>query len=338
MSKSESIFQQLTKDEFDAIKVLGMEKTYGKGELIFSEGDTADYIYFIQSGRVSISIQKFTEQEEICTLGPGEYFGEMAVFYKDKRTASVMAVTETTLLSVDKKVFLQLVQTDRKIAGKINTILARRNEELIFKEKLIDSTGINSRHLHVSIKGDPSLRETAFTRERHESIVDKVLPQLKPGLEDLLVNRCIYQIFIGFNSGEIRTLSIFDPFSEEIHQANKLTDEVYRGRHFPAIAYDEKTHMLRRLYAAVAADPVFDSLPEHMKKMFISYYEHWEPITREEIANTLSRLSTLRSIPDYYLRNFTISMTRDAIRMQFNCDGTHIVSAEDYQRFIDENL
>ncbi|UCE78478.1 MAG: cyclic nucleotide-binding domain-containing protein [Nitrospiraceae bacterium] len=338
MSETESIFQQLSKDELKTITTLGIEKTYGTGELIFSEGDTADYIYFIQSGQVSISIQKFTEQEEICTLGPGEYFGEMAVFYKNKRTASVTALTEARLLSVDKKVFLQLVKTDREIARKINTILARRNEELIFKEKLLDSTGINSRHLHVSIKGDPSLRETTFTRERHESIVDKVLPQLKPGLEDLLLNRCVYQIFIGFNSGEIRTLSIFDPFSEEIHQANKLADEAYIDRHFPLTTYDEKTQMLRRLYAAVAADPVFGSLPEPVKKMFMSYYEHWEPITRAEIATTLSRLSVLRSIPHYYLRNFTISMTRDAIRMQFNCDGTHIVSAQDYQRFIDENL
>jgi CRP-like cAMP-binding protein len=338
MSETESIFQQLSKEEFDTIKALATEKKYGKGELIFSEGDTADYIYFIESGRVSIFIRKFTEQTEICTLEPGEYFGEMAVFYQNRRTASVSALTDTTLLSIDKNRFLELVRTDRAIARKINTILAKRNEELIFKEKLIDSTGINSRHLHVSIKGDPSMRETTFTRERHESIVDKVLPQLKPGLGDLLLNRCVYQIFIGFNSGEIRTLSVFDPFSEEIHQANKLVDEAYIDRHFPVVAYDEKAHMLKRLYAAVAADPVFENLPEHFKHMFISYYENWEPITREEIINTISRLSTLRSIPHYYLRNFTISMTRNAFRMQFNCDGTHIVSAQDYQRFIEETL
>ena len=47
MSETESIFQQLSKEEFDTIKALATEKKYGKGELIFSEGDTADYIYFI---------------------------------------------------------------------------------------------------------------------------------------------------------------------------------------------------------------------------------------------------------------------------------------------------
>lgn len=338
MSEPHTLFQHLSKDDLNSIKSLGTQKTFERSERIFSEGDTADYIYFIQTGWVSISLQKFTEQEEICRLGPGDYFGEMAVLYENNRTASVMAVTETTLLSVDKKAFLALVQADREFASKINTILARRNEELVFKEKLLKSTGISSKHLHISIKGDPSLRETTFTRERYESIVDKILPQLEPGLEDLLLNRSVYQIFIGFNSGEIRTLMIFDPFSEEVHQANKLTDEGYRDRHFTAISYEEKTHMLRRLYAAVAADPVFGSLPEHMKKMFINYYEHWKPITKEETVNIIVHLSALRSIPHYYLQNVTVSMARDAIRMQFNCDGTHIVSAQDYQCFIEENL
>lgn len=51
----------------------------------------------------------------------------------------------------------------------------------------------------------------------------------------------------------------------------------------------------------------------------------------------MPRLATLRTIPNFYLRNFAIRLTRDAVRMQFNCDGTHIVSAEDYPRFLEEN-
>lgn len=338
MSQLGSVSQELTGADFEKIKNRAIRQTYKKGELVFSEGDTADYIYFIESGRVSIFIQKFTTQEEIATIGPGGYFGEMAVFYKDKRTASVAALTDTTLLSVDKNVFLELVKTERSIADKINAILARRNEELILKENLVDITGIKGKNLHISIKGDPSLRETTFTRERYESIVDKVLPLLEPRLEDLLLKRCVYQVYVGFNNGEIRTSSIFDPFSEEIHQADKMIDGAYIDRHFPEVPYGEKTWMLKRFYEAVSVDPIFGGLPEHFKKIFSSYYEHWKPITPEEITHTLSRLTTLRSIPHYYLRNFTISMTRDAIRMQFNCDGTHIVSAEDYQRFIEENL
>jgi CRP-like cAMP-binding protein len=338
MAQADSVFRELTSSDMDKIRARALRRNYKKGELIFAEGDTADYVYFIESGRVSIFIRKFTVQEEIATLGPGEYFGEMAVFYKDKRTASVVALTDTALLSVDRNVFMNLVRTDGAIAHKINAILARRNEELILKENLVDITGIRGKNFHVSIKGDPSLRETTFTRERYESVVDKVLPLLGPNLEDLLLNRCVYQIFVAFNSGEVRTSSIFEPFGEEIHQANKLVDRAYIQRHFPVVGYEEKVMMLKRLYRAIAGDPLFDSLPEHFKKIFSSYYENWKPVTPEEITNTISQLTALRSIPNYYLRNFTMSVTRDAIRMQFNCDGTHIVSAEDYQRFLEENV
>jgi len=338
VSQTDPVFHELTEEDFDKIKSLATRRDYKKGELIFSEGDTADYIYFIESGRVSIFIQKFTVQEEIGVLGPGEFFGEMAFFYRAKRTASVAALTETSLLSVDKSSFWGLVRADRGIADKINSILAKRSEELILKESLVDITGIRAKSFHVSIKGDPSLRETTFTRERYESVVDKVLPLLQPRVEDLLINRCVFQVYIGFNNGEIRTSSIFDPFSEEIHQANKLADEAYIGRHFAEVSYEEKTRMLKRIYGAITGDPVFEGLPDHFKKIFRRYYENWNPITPGEITNTISRLTSLRSIPNYYLRNITISMTRDAIRMQFNCDGTHIVSAEDYQRFLEENL
>ncbi len=338
MPEAESVFRELTSSDLAKITARAVKQNYKKGELIFSEGDTADYVYFIESGRVSILIRKFTAQQEIATLGPGEYFGEMAVFYKDKRTASVVALTDAVLLSVDKMTFLELVGTDRTIADKISNILAKRNEELILKENLVDITGIKGRNLHVSIKGDPSLRETTFTRERYESIVDKVLPLLAPKLEDLLLNRSVYQIYVGFNNGEVRTSSVLDPFNEEIHQANKLADEGYIERHFPKIAYEEKASMLRRIHRAITDDSVFDRLPVYFKTKLMSHNENWKPVKPGSITNTISRLTTLRSIPNYYLRNFTMSVTRDAIRMQFNCDGTHIVSAEDYQRFIEENL
>ncbi len=338
MSQTDHIFQELTSEDFGKIKALATERKCKKGELIISEGDTADNVYFIQSGQVSVFIQKFATQEEICVLGAGAYFGEMALFSKDKRNASVAAVTDTSLLSIDKNVFSELIRTDHALANKIHGIFAKRNEELILRENLVDITGIKANHLHVGIRGDPSLRETVFTRERYESIVDQVLPLLEPRLVDLLIHRCVYQISVAFNSGEIRTSSIFDPFNEEVHQANKLVDEAYVERHFAEVTYEEKALMIKYLYGAVGGAHVFEGLPVHFRKIFGSYYENWKPVAPEEIANAIAKLSSLRSIPNYYLRNFTISTVQDAIRMQFTCDGTHIVSAEDYRRFIEEML
>lgn len=333
-----SFFQELGSDDLDKIKALAVKKISKAGSRIFSEGDEGDYIYFIDSGSVSIFIEKFNSQEEIQTLGPGEFFGEMAVFFNNTRTACAAAKEDTTFLSITKQEFLNLMQTERTIADKINKMLAQRNEELVLKEKLIDVTGLDVKHLHIGIKGDPSLRESALTRERHESEVDKILPKLVPHLEDLLVNRCAYQIYIGFNNGEIRISSILDPFSEEFHPAKRLLDQAYIDRHFPVIGFEEKVEIIRHLYQSLHQEQFFKQIPEHLQNVFSKFYKEWQPVPAKDIVRTLSSLPTLRSIPNYYVRNATISIIKDAIHMQFNCDGAHIVSSEDYERFLEENL
>jgi CRP-like cAMP-binding protein len=311
--ESRTAAEDLWGDELPTIKACATSRQFRQGELIFSEGDVADYVYFIESGKVLIFIKKFTAEEEIKTLGPGDYFGEMAVFYKDRRTASTRALTDVSLLSVDKSTFLTLLKKERAIADKINTILARRNEELLLKESVIDSTGMKGRHFHVSIKGDPSLRESAFTRERFLNIVDEVMPQLQPRLEDLLINCGVYELMVHLNSGEVHAASVFNP-------------------------YQDKIDLIRRLYDVIAADQRFTGLPDHFRKICTAFYGNWEALTPDEIRTALSRLSMLRNIPNFYLRNFTISVALDAIRLQFNCDGTHIVSAADYERFVEENV
>ncbi len=338
MPEHKSVFHELTPEEHERIKVHTTAKTFAKGEVIFRERDKADCMYYIESGRVSVRIRKFADDVEIATLGPGEYFGEMAFFSNNRRNASIVALTDVNLLRQEKNDFLHIMNTDHAIAAKIKETLARRKEEHLLREKLVDITGMAGKSLHISIVGDPSMKETTFTRERYISVVDKVLPRLVPRIEDLLLNRCVFQVYVGFNNGEVRTSTVLDPFGEEIHQARKLVDDAYVNRHFSKISYEEKTSMLKRVYTMIASDPVFGGLESDCRKIWGRYYETWKPISPGDIRNTLSRLTTLRSIPNYYLRNITLGITHDAIRMQFNCDGTHIVSAEDYQRFIEENL
>jgi CRP-like cAMP-binding protein len=338
MAAANSIFDELDHDELLRIRAHAVERHFAPGELLFAAGDAVDYIYFIEQGQISIFIPRFTTEEEISILGPGDCFGEMAVFYKDRRTASARTLGETSLLSLDKQVFLDLVREDQELADKIHTLLARRNEELVLKESLMESTGIDGGRFRVSIKGDPSLRESAFTRERYESVVDPILPQLVDQLEELLLRRDVLQLFVHFNSGEVRTTSVFDPFREEVHPASRIADAGYNDRHFPLLAYNEKVALIRRTYGFLADDESVAALPALPRRLFTASYNNWEPMEADEIKSAIRRLPELRTIPNFYLRNFTVSMTRDAIRMQFNCDGTHIVSAEDYNRFLDENL
>jgi len=338
MSRSYSFFQDLSESDITEIKLHALKKEYKKNEMIFSEGDSFDSFYIIESGKVSIYIEKCGMDEPICVLGKDDYFGEMAIFNNDKRTASAMAYDDIVLLGIDKEYFLSFIRLHPLLAKKINATLAIRNEELLVRESLVGTAGISSKRLHVSIKGDPSLRESAFFRERYESIVDKLLPQLEPVLEDLLLNRCVYRVFINFNSGEIRTSSVFKPFNEEVHTANKLINKAYVERHFIEVSYTKKSDFIKRMFNFISVDSMFNNLPSYMINLFNKSYKNWEPIHRQEVSKVISQLSTLRGIQSFYLRNFSISVIQDSIRMQFNCDGTHFVSSKDYQQFLEENL
>lgn len=339
MPAETAAFHGLTIDDFAKIKQLGNKQFYTKGDLIFSDGDNADVIYFIETGNVCIFIEKFTEQEEISTLGPGDYFGEMAFFSGYKRSASAVALIDSTLVSVDKTAFLNLFDADPHIADKINQGFLKRNKELSFKEHLTaGNSTAGGKSFQIGIKGDPSLRFSAMSRERYDSVVDRIIADLQPRLYDLLINRSAYEIFIHCNSGEVYIRTVFDPLNGEIHQASKLLNIAYIERHFSTIGYDEKTAMLKQLYGFIGNSANFSHLPDQLREDLQCSFSKWKPIGQHEIANTISRLSKLRRIPDFYLRNFAIGIIRDTIRMQFNCDGTQIVNAQGFQAFLEQNL
>lgn len=211
-------------------------------------------------------------------------------------------------------------------------------EELVLRESIVSATGLNEGSLQIGIKGDPSLRETSLERKKYESPVDKVMDKLIVNLEELMLNRGIYRIFIGFNSGEIRTSSIFDPLRQEIHEAERLADSAYIDRHFPKVKFEDKIQAMRDIYEVIYSSKLFQTVPDYWKRIVSKRHGSWEPMTRDEIKTIMHSVRTMRDLPDFYLRNITICIVQDMIRMQFNCDGTQIISAENYQKFIEENM
>ncbi len=219
-----------------------------------------------------------------------------------------------------------------------NTVSENEMEELVLRESIVSATGLNAGSLQIGIKGDPSLRETSLERKRYESPVDKVIEPLIVNLEELLLNRSTYRLYIGFNSGEVRTHSIFDPLRQEIHSSDKLADRAYIDRQFPAISYDDKIQAMRDIYQTIQASSLFDKIPGYWKNIFVKRHQNWDPMTRDEIHGIMSSIKLMRDLPDVYLRNITICIVQNLVRLQFNCDGTQIISAENYQKFIRDNM
>lgn len=211
-------------------------------------------------------------------------------------------------------------------------------EQLVLRENIVSAVGLPHDQVQIGIKGDPSLRETAMDRCRYESEIDSHFHALEPVLEDLLLRRGVFRLFIGFNNSEIRTCSLFDPLREEIHDAKSLLSQKYVERHYPEIPYDEKTRVMRQLYAALIKSDLYKYMPEHWQQITVNRHKVWEPMKQEDIIKVLKSLSVMRNLSEYYLRNFSFSTVQSVVRLQFNCDGTQFVHARDYDQFISTNL
>lgn len=337
MTTTADVQRHLSQADLGDISRYAETVTYQTGDTVFAEGDDAEFIYFVESGRVQVFLQKFTTRQELCELAPGDYFGEMAVLNGGKRSASVVALAPTTLLRADRVAFHRLLDDKPQLKEGVFSVLDQRSQLAAVQELILDGA-TNEEHFQFSIKGDPSLRESVFSRERYDSVVDKLLEPLCPQIEELLINRCVYSVFIHFNSGEVSTASIFDPFCEVVHAAYKLADPGYVERHFARIDYADKLAAVRTQYEQIHASAAFGALPGRFRDLQSHLTPTVGALTPDEIRNTVSRLPLLRKISNLYIRNIKINVVRHAIRMQFNCDGTHFVSASDYLRFLEENL
>jgi CRP-like cAMP-binding protein len=333
-----SVFLHLPDNEVEKIRRLGTRVAFEANAQIFQEGDEADFLYFVDSGQASLYIEKFNTRIEIQKAVPGDWFGEMAVYSGGHRTASAITVEDTAFLQVSKADFHGMLAEEPEIEQKIRDIINSRNEKLVLDEKMVCMAGGEGRDMHIGIKGDPSLRESAMERPRYESVVDRFLPQLTTCFEDLLLNRTVHRLQIGFNNGEIRLSTLLDPFAEEFHPALRLLDASYVERHFPKVDYQRKADIIRSMYRTISENGFFAELPQHLLHGFSEYFDKWDPMPADKISKTISQFPLLRSIPNFYVRSITINTLKDAIHMQFNCDGTHIVSARGYERFLEENI
>jgi CRP/FNR family cyclic AMP-dependent transcriptional regulator len=105
-------------------------RTYGPGEPIVVEGDEGDCMYVVQSGTVEATKRMHGQDVQLEVMGPGGFFGEMALFQGECRAATVRAVDEARVLTIDKRTLLRRIQEDPLLAYHILVKLADRVRHL----------------------------------------------------------------------------------------------------------------------------------------------------------------------------------------------------------------
>jgi voltage-gated potassium channel len=117
------LFAELDATEISDVMELLRAQVVEAGEVVMRAGDAARSMYFIAAGEVEIEIKG---KKERIRLGVGQFFGEVALLRRTRRTATVTAITRTNLLGLDAHDLHALMQRDRRIAERIKEVVEDR--------------------------------------------------------------------------------------------------------------------------------------------------------------------------------------------------------------------
>jgi len=129
------LFSGLKREELMSLAERVRHHTFNEGEEIITEGDHDRRLFIVVRGTVDIIKGRGQRNERLlCTFGPRDYFGEMALVDALARSASVVAKETTEILSLDQPEFHKEVERDPAIAFELLTVLSHRVRVL---EKII---------------------------------------------------------------------------------------------------------------------------------------------------------------------------------------------------------
>ncbi len=116
------LFAELDAEQIANVMELLRAQVAEAGQVIVREGDAAHSMYFIAAGRVEVALK----DREPITLGSGQFFGEVAVLRRARRSATAMALTRTSLLVLDAQDLHTLMSRQPRIAERIHDVVRTR--------------------------------------------------------------------------------------------------------------------------------------------------------------------------------------------------------------------
>ena len=151
-------------------------KTLERRDELFHKGDEGGEIYVVASGKLKALTTSIEGDDVVFSiLGPGEVFGEVALLGPTRRTASVSALEDCTLVVIDRRDFMSYVKSDPDIAAKLLSVLAMRLKRV---SELVEDTQFLNLPLRLAKK------LLSLGRVYGKSIPDGILIDLKLSQEE----------------------------------------------------------------------------------------------------------------------------------------------------------
>ena len=112
------------------MKAAVLGKVYGDGDVIVRQGEPGDCMFEILAGTVEVLREKDGQETSLAVLSRGDFFGEMAIFERETRSATVRAMGEVRAITIDKKTLLRRISEDPSLAFRMIEKMANRIREL----------------------------------------------------------------------------------------------------------------------------------------------------------------------------------------------------------------
>ncbi|MET0625603.1 MAG: mechanosensitive ion channel family protein [Pyrinomonadaceae bacterium] len=146
------IFSPLTSDELNALAAGARGRVFAPGETIIRAGDSGASMFVVHRGSVDVRVDSNGAPRTIKRLGEGSFFGEMALFTGEPRTASVVAAEETEVLEIGHDAMKGLFQTNPDLVEAISHTINERREGLAANAPAADGDEYASDSLLSKIK------------------------------------------------------------------------------------------------------------------------------------------------------------------------------------------
>jgi CRP/FNR family transcriptional regulator len=124
------VFSTLVPGDLEQIAQLAVPRSFELGEVVFREGDASDTCYIVREGRARATHEHVDGRAiTLATFGPGDIFGELAMFEDELRSATVEAIAPTTVVGVLGPDMRALMRDHCDIATRLVIALGRRLRE-----------------------------------------------------------------------------------------------------------------------------------------------------------------------------------------------------------------
>jgi CRP-like cAMP-binding protein len=124
------VLSTLERDDLERIADLAVPRQFEPGQVVFREGDQSDTCYIVREGRArAVREHRGGRTITLATFGPGEFFGELALFEDERRSATVEAIEPTSVVAVLGPDMRRLMVEHPGISARLVIALGRRLRE-----------------------------------------------------------------------------------------------------------------------------------------------------------------------------------------------------------------